>query len=96
MKVIIKSFQATPTSKQKRRHSEVCGDDEEHAISLPAQRVSTSDKCAIDAKFTFSEPIQAASKQTDGSVSYSQLKISIPFYQSLYIFPLTLSILNIP
>lgn len=68
MKVITKSFQTTPTTKQKRR-SETSGDEEEHAISLPAQRVTPSEKSAIDAKSTISEPIKA-SKKTDGSVSF--------------------------
>lgn len=68
MKVITKSFQTTAPAKQKRR-SETSGDEEEHAISLPAQRVTPSEKSAIDAKSTLSEPIKAASKKTDGSVS---------------------------
>lgn len=76
MKVITKSFQTTPSTKQKRR-SETSADEEEHAISLPAQRVTPSEKSAIDAKSTISEPIKAASKKTDGSVSYQSTYISI-------------------
>lgn len=70
MKVITKSLQ-TSTSKPKRR-SEASGDEEEHAISLPAQRVTTTEKNAIDAKSTLSEPVKVTGKKTDGSVSYTQ------------------------
>lgn len=75
MKVLTKSFQTPPTSKPKRTHTETSGDEEEHAISLPTQRVTPSERSASDAKSTISDPIKPASKKSDGSVSY-QLSIS--------------------
>lgn len=73
MKVLTKSFQTPPSNTRQKRHSETSCDDEmeQRPISLPTQRVTSSEKTATDAKSTISEPIQSASKKTAGSVSYS-------------------------
>lgn len=80
-KVLTKSFQ--PANKPKRQRAASYGDEEEHAISLPTQRVTPSDKIATDAKSTISEPIKPARKKTDGSVSY---QLSIHFVSKFYHF----------
>lgn len=70
-KVLTKSFQ-TPPSNRTKRQSETSGDEEtdHHATSLPAQRVTTSEQTAAEAKSTISEPIKGTGKKTAGSVSY--------------------------
>lgn len=84
-----KSFQ-TPPSNRNKGHSETSGDEEtdHHATSLPAQRVTQSDKIVADPKSTTSEPINLAGKKTDGSVSYHFRNIHIQtstIYHSLTI-----------
>lgn len=71
MKVLTKSFQ-TPPSNRHKRQSETSGDEEtdQHASSLPTQRVTPSEKIVADAKSTISEPIKMADKKSAGSVSY--------------------------
>lgn len=83
-KVLTKSFQTPPASKPKRQRAASYGDEEdEHAISLPTQRVTPSEKIATDVKSTISEPIKPARKKTVGSVSYL---LSIHFVSKFYHF----------